>query len=233
MLQYNADKMKKNARFFFIQTITFPFAEFKTRAHCIYQHHFHDHSNCDIKWCKYLQYQSTQEWPVKDEDLPIELQPGKQFYRCPKKSWQLFGRMNEALAPYLTEEALKQMWHKSSTQKNEALNKSSSKMAPKDKFLGNTCTLHNCLRMVVIQDSVGYQAGMQRLLDELGIVFNVVLAEWCHWKDNTMQWKRKHSAKKQSKQSIRQSTKLEWLRGWSQRQEIGPLESSMDCAWIS
>jgi hypothetical protein len=29
----------------------------------------------------------------------------------------------EAMEPYLTEEALKQVWHQCSTQKNEALNK--------------------------------------------------------------------------------------------------------------
>ena len=96
--------------------------------------------------------------------------------------------MKEAIEPYLTEEALKQVWHSCSTQKNEALNKWSSKIVPKDKILGGTCTLNDRLCMVVIEDSASYKVEFNRVLAELHLLASNVLDEWCCWKDNSMGW---------------------------------------------
>jgi hypothetical protein len=60
-------------------------------------------------------------------------------------------------------------------------------MAPKDKFFGNTCTLHDRLQMVVIEDSIGYKAVMQALLKELGLPFTTIFKEWCHRKDQEVE----------------------------------------------
>jgi hypothetical protein len=187
------------AGYYFHGNHDLPFEEFQRRSHCIYLHHFSDHSLCDIKWCKVLQYCSQQDHPVKDEELPPNLQPGSQFYRCKKRSWHLFARIKEGLAPYFMEEALRQVWHCYSTQKNEALNKCTSKMIPKDKFFGNACTLHDCLRMIVIEDSKGFQAGFNALLAVLQIPFTPMLREWCHWKDQEIKKAWQIQSKKRNK----------------------------------
>jgi hypothetical protein len=79
MLQYDCEKIKRNAGFYFHTHNHIPFEDFCKKSHCTYLHHFSDHSLCEVKWCRILQYRAK-NGPVEDKDLPQKLRPGCRYY---------------------------------------------------------------------------------------------------------------------------------------------------------
>jgi hypothetical protein len=171
MISYDCKKMKQlDGYFFHGNKHLVPFDEFKKKAHCIYLHHFHDHSLCDKSWCL------PKRSPEIKEELPADYCVGKKF-QGKEQHQRLFEQVKKKLEPHFTDEALLQVHHAFSTQKNKSLNKKVTVFARKDKFLGGSTTLQDCLSMIVIEDSLGYKQGLVALFDELQLPVPEVLCE--------------------------------------------------------
>jgi hypothetical protein len=54
MQKYDCEKIKVLAGYYLHGNKHLPFEEYCQKAHCIYLHHFNDHSCCNRKWCKPL-----------------------------------------------------------------------------------------------------------------------------------------------------------------------------------
>ena len=171
-------KLKKLAGYFLKtpENQELPFEEFCKRASCMYLHHFNDHSCCSDKWCKVLKSQR------QEDPLPLPANYCKRF-RCKTNHAILFKKIEKGMSTYLTVEALKQVYHNYSTQKNESLNKKVTVVAPKDKYYGGTRTLQDRIHWVVVEDSVGYYQGIRRLFVQLGIPFDPILQSYSKRKD--------------------------------------------------
>ena len=127
-------KLKKCAGYYFKtpENQSLPLDEFKIRSHCIYLHHFNDHSCCNISWCKVLKSQRR--------DNPLQLSANyKAKFRCKENDSQLFTMLKKGYENFLTDDALEQVYHSYSTNKNESLNRQITAAAPKDRhFSGMT-----------------------------------------------------------------------------------------------
>jgi len=176
-------KLKKQAGYYFKKSDnqSLSFVEFCRRAPCIYLHHFNDHSCCSESWCKVLKSKR------RDDPLPLTEAYLRQF-RCMDTDKKLFAKVKEGYAAYMTEEALAQVYHRYSTNKNESLNRKCTAVAPKDRYFSGTMSLHDRFALVVIEDSDGCQSGLDRILKLVGFTNGVspILREWCKRKDQRM-----------------------------------------------
>jgi len=64
---------------------------------------------------------------------------------------------------------LGQVYHKFMSQKSESLHQQISCVAPKDKHFSSSMALSDRVALVVITDSVGYEAGVLMIFQELGV----------------------------------------------------------------
>jgi len=146
-----------------------PFAQFCTRAQCMYLHHFDDHAYCNVKWCRYLQCQLPQ---------PREKKVLSERYLKRFRNKELDSKTYKALlavyTPYVTEEALFQCYHGQDTNKNESLNRKCSATAPKDRYFSGTMNLDDRFRYVAVHDSIGYKHAVRRIFLGLGINIDLV-----------------------------------------------------------
>ena len=189
-------KLKKQAGYFFKgkDNQALPFNEFKAKAHCIYLHHFNDHSCCNESWCKVLK--------SRRQENPLGLtQTYLAKFRSKVNDAQLFLKVKDDFDYYLTDAMLEQVYHCYSTNKNESLNRRISAVAPKDRYFSGTMSLHDRICNVVITDSVGYKMGLQRILTYVNhsLVLTPVLKEWCKRKDRSMEVKDIHWNKSEVK----------------------------------
>jgi hypothetical protein len=190
-------KLKKQAGYFLKQPANqeLPFDTFKKRVHCIYLHHFNDHSCCDVSWCKVLKSRRTEE--------PLQLTPAYLAkFRCRQRDAELFQRVKNGYAPYLTDTQLKMVYHKFSSNKNESLNRRVTAVAPKDRYFSGTKSLNDRICNVVVTDSVGYVQGFRRILHKIDneLILSPVIEEWCYRKDQTMTREDTHRKKPEVKQ---------------------------------
>lgn len=174
-------KLKKQTGYYFKSPDNqdLPYQDFCRKAHCIYLHHFNDHSCCNVSWCKVLKSER------QDDPLPFTENYLKRF-RCKDKDRELFLLLKKGFETYLTADSmLKQIYHKYSTNKNESLNRSISSVAPKDRYFSGTMSLSDRISNVVITHSVGYLKGYQRVLMKVHAKLHMlpVLKEWCRRKD--------------------------------------------------
>ena len=184
-------QLKRSAGYYFkgTESLEQPFDVYCKKAKCFYLHLFNDHSLCNASWCKILQGKT----------------PKKKYRDKEKVHSVLFKKVEEGMAPYLCTEALRQTYHKFSTQKNESLNRKSTAVAPKDRHFGSTSSLKDRLSWVVIHDSVGYRVGTTRLFSHIGITPGTILQEFNRRRDrrlfmksvnrNLKKTKRKRAAK--------------------------------------
>ena len=176
-------KLKKMAGYYFKRddNQALPLEEFKSKSHCIYLHHFNDHSCCNVSWCKVLK----SERPVN----PLQLTASYLAkFRCKDKDSKLFHKLIKGYEPYLNDAALEQVYHEYSTNKNESFNRRVTAVAPKNRHFSSTMSLHDRICNVVISDSIGYLKGLQAILSKchIDLKLHPVLKEWCSRKDQVM-----------------------------------------------
>jgi hypothetical protein len=176
-------KLKKMAGYYFKgdDNQALPLEEFKRKAHCVYLHHFNDHSCCDESWCKVLKSQQ------RHNTLQLTASYLAKF-RSKERDKELFQKIKKGYEPYLNDSALEQVYHQFSTNKNESFNRRVTAVAPKNRHFSSTMSLHDRICNVVISDSVGYLEGMQMILSRCNPDFALhsVLKEWCKRKDRRM-----------------------------------------------
>ena len=162
------------------------------KDYCIYLHHFNDHSLCHRKWCR------VKRCTEDKTDLLADYCVNNKF-RDKEEHAELFEKIKAGMEPYLTKEALKMCYHPFCTQKNEALNRKSTATAPKDRFFGGTNTLSDRLRMVAIEDSVGYLEAIKRVYGKIDIRPLDTLTEWAKRKDKASNRMKEYRGKEISK----------------------------------
>ena len=192
MQQYDCEKLKLLSAFYLHGNKHLPFEIFCQNAHCIYLHHFNDHKFCNKDWCKSKRY----------ENDGIELPPNNELnkkFRNKVEHSELYDKIYHGILPYLTKEALAMCYHPFCTKKNETLNRKATAPAPKDRFFGGSSTLNDRLRMVAIVDSVGYEEGMSRVMEKLGIKMYDSVKEWTRRKDKENNWRKIYATKPEIK----------------------------------
>ena len=97
------------------------------------EHLFNHHEYCDEKWCQ----------PKLNARLKRKEEGSQSHYRCKEKDKELYTQIWKAYRPFTTPTRLKESLHDFDTQKNEAMNASIAKYAPKTKTYGMTISLTN------------------------------------------------------------------------------------------
>ncbi len=77
-------------------------------------------------------------------------------YRCKNKNEKLFLQYQEICACFITKELLQECYHRMSSQKNKAMNKSIMRFAPKDKTYARMMSLTSRINLAIGIDCVGH-----------------------------------------------------------------------------
>jgi len=134
------------------------FEEFETAMKAVLEHHFDNHEFCSPVWCHFREdshRKSDDTTRAKLRNLSVE--ENKVVYIEMKK-------IHDAAT---TRENLLMLLHGYDSQKNEALNRAFTKLAPKNIVFSKTFSLFDRLSFVIIIDSVGYAEGLRRLLADI------------------------------------------------------------------
>ena len=87
------------------------------------------------------------------------------YYRCKHKHAVVYGKIAEAISPYLTRERLMELHHNFHTQKNESMNQSVSSYAPKTKTHSKTKSLEARVSLAAAIDIAGYEKVWRRIFN--------------------------------------------------------------------
>ena len=133
------------------QNATKPFDELVTASKAVVEHHFNNHEFCG-QWC-----------PVKRGSNGVR----RTCYRCKETHGKLYESITQTIAPYITEDRLKELHHSFSTQGNEAMNTSVASYAPKTATFSTTMSLHNRVKMASSINIVGHTKYWNLMYEEL------------------------------------------------------------------
>ena len=88
-----------------------------------------------------------------------------------EKNFKLYQQLKEIYDKYTTEKSLDEIHHDLSSQKNESMNRSVMKFAPKYSCFGKTMSLFSRISMAVSINSIGQKSFYTRLFPRLGIAY--------------------------------------------------------------
>lgn len=103
--------------------------------------------------------------------------------------------MRETYQPFTTEERLQESLHNYSTQKNEAMNISVAKYAPKTRTYSTTMALTNRIMIAIGTCNFGYVTFWQRVFLDLGLTMNTDTESFLIAKDNQHTYQKKYQEK--------------------------------------
>ena len=183
--KYDCDKIKHLAGNFFKQEVNqqqLTFDQFCDRAHCIYLHHFDIHTKCDSEWCRRKQ---VEEGLITTRDLPDDYSIAGGHFRGTETAGQkkFMETIKEGISSYLSREAMWQVYHSFSTQKNESINRKMVAVAEKNHFLGGSMALNDRALFIVITDSLGYEEAFRWINNKLGVPFHPMLQQYSKRRD--------------------------------------------------
>ena len=87
------------------------------------------------------------------------------YYRSKHKHAVVYGKIAEAISPYLTRERLMELHHNFHTQKNESMNQSVSSYAPKTKTYSKTKSLEARVCLAAAIEIAGYHEVWKRIFE--------------------------------------------------------------------
>jgi len=159
----DCERLKRNFNFWHRQNRGEPYEVFEARYHAVIDHHFGDHSSCQSKeeggWCKYKGHPELIA-EARKQNRYHNKQSDAMLYQLVLIIWQHFG----------TDLMLGQVYHKFMSQKSKSLHQQQiSHVAPKDKHFSSSMALSDRVALVVITDSVGYEVGVSKIFQELGV----------------------------------------------------------------
>jgi len=168
----DCERMKRNCSFWHRQNINEPYEVFKERFRAVFEHHYGDHDWCvsvaDGGWCKYKNNPVLIEEARAQNGFRDKIVIHQQQYQ---KVFQIFEHFS-------TDDMMKQLYHHWSSQKNESLNQQVMRVMPKDKRFSLSMEFHDQLAWVVIVDSLGYEAGANRLFSTVGFGIDPITAAY-------------------------------------------------------
>jgi hypothetical protein len=142
-------RLKCNYAWWLFSGIKLTYDEFKQSAASPVYHHFNDHSQCSTWW----------KHNPKTEDELSKLKK----YRCKVKNSKLFEQCEEIVGRFSSKERLIECYHQMRSQKNEAMNKSIMRYAPKDKTYARTMSLTSLVNLAIGIDCIGHAQYYERL----------------------------------------------------------------------
>jgi hypothetical protein len=127
--------------------------EYKKHWDAALWHMGNEHKFCDVSWCPYG-YLPGGKLPERNDHA---LDQGEKKFQSLKKVFYT----------YNTPHYLEQMHHPYDSQTNESLHQAVTKVAPKTTTFSTTFSLSDRIALVVIINSVGYEVGIQRIMQKL------------------------------------------------------------------
>jgi hypothetical protein len=146
-------RLKRNYAWWLFAGRRLTFDEFKRSCKSPVLHHFNDHSTCG-SWCKHT------------DKSEIELKKLTK-YRCKVKNPQLYLFCTEIIDRFSTEKHLKECHHRMHSQKNEAMNKSVMRYAPKEKTFCRSMALTSRISTSIGIDTLGHAKFFEDLFFEM------------------------------------------------------------------
>jgi len=195
----DAQRIKRNIGYAHKQFRGKTFEEYKTAMKGALLHLGNDHSCCDASWCPFKSGK-------KDEN------DNENYLRKGTKRWN---NIASVVDTYTTEEMLRMTHHPYDSQKNESLNTKTTMVAPKNKTFCKTMSLSDRIAFVTIVDSIGYDAGISRIISKLAggkpIVIPPALQTWMRQVDSTARRKKRYqelpATKKKRAKAIKEKIK--------------------------
>jgi len=86
-----------------------------------------------------------------------------------------------------------QVYHKFMSQKNKLLHQHISHVAPKDKHFSSSMALSDCVALVVITESVGYEVGVLMIFQELGVELPPITVKYLVHKNERQEYGKKYN----------------------------------------
>jgi hypothetical protein len=142
-------RLKRNYAWWLFSSTKLTFEEFRDSSESPVLHHFNDHLQCGT-WCKHTK-KSADELNKLDK------------YRCKVKNEKLYLQCREIMDRFNSEERLRECHHTMSSQKNEAMNRSIMRYAPKDKTYSRTMALTSRINISIGIDCIGHAEYYERL----------------------------------------------------------------------
>jgi hypothetical protein len=127
------------------------------------------------------------------------LKDKKKYYGDLSKNALEFFQVVEILSPYLTTFNLSQINHDMSTQVNEALNKSMTSLASKDRVYNGSCSLAGRQSIVVMRRNEGHGKYLDDICRKIDIQRHGGIQWLSHQKEKTVSKKRLRSMESSSK----------------------------------
>ncbi len=176
---------------------------FKTAMNAGLYHQFKDHVHCSGEWCKYIHI-SPELWNAVNENNKNKL--------CNKVFDELIWNEAKAIHDlFVTDENLEMLNHEFDSQKNKALNKAFTKVAPKTMVFSKTHSVYDRLALVIAYDSIGLYECLtcifQMLLQHETYVLPPVEATWSNSRISSVRTKKYANAHQSAKECIVQSVR--------------------------
>jgi hypothetical protein len=130
--------------------------EFISNAPAVLFHHFNDHTHCDPVWC-----------PHKHKNATELAELGK--YRCMVEDKDLFNQFFPIFDKFTSNKYITEMHHTFHSQKNEVMNRSIMKYAPKIICFSKTMSLATRIATAVGVNYVGYEELYRRVFPSIGL----------------------------------------------------------------
>ena len=109
---------------------------------------------------------------LKKKERVLNERNHKGYYRCKIKHAKTYETISSTYQKFITEERLRQLHHPWSTQSNEALNRSVSSLAPKDRTFSKTESLQTRVAIAAAIKNVGHERFWEIIFKRLHISFD-------------------------------------------------------------
>ena len=158
------------------------FEQFSEDMKAVLLHHFNDHSYCG-DFCRFREPATTEE----------EREYRRKRFRV--KGSAIYEKFEEVLNRFTTPKMLRQVYHSFSTQKNEALNKAMTAVAPKDKTFSMTAALQDRVNYVVVKLTCGMMYLVETVLSLNMMMVTEATREYLQRNDRRVRYIRRHVSK--------------------------------------
>ena len=119
-------------------------------------HEFNKHDHCKPNWCKALQDDVNTE-EIANRWMSVE------------KDSKKYVALRQVYDDFFTESQLKEMYHRYTSQKNEAMNQKIARVCPKNNTFSKTMLLADRVDWCVCDDSLGGEKAVEEIFKEIGI----------------------------------------------------------------
>ena len=124
-----------------------------------------------------LLFSSTQMEKLKEKEKALVERRKKGYYRSKHTHRVAYSKISKAFEPYISRDNLKMLNHEWSTQKNEAMNKSVSAYAPKDRTYCSTPSLSTRVEIAGAVQVAGNHRYWSRVYQKKNLLFDSTLSK--------------------------------------------------------